>query len=409
MHNFHEFFAVFLSLPARCIAQCLVVMSVSGSVRLFFYLLPVGMLLRVSRLQVTLGRVFVALALLVLTCVGLAVLLIRDTLRFCDSTPEYHDMRTGKLEREVVLPTDAMYHVLLFRWRFFGRRHDGWLYQQTLRKLNMAYDDWDIPFEVQGQDPKTQVLDYCMRYGVQTEPWVWSKPAEEYETMNEFFARRHRPELTPERLCADAPVVAPATGVVSFFETVAQMPALLKNERFDFARCGIPRHAAYEPNAACLFYLSAADYHNFHAPFGGRVRHVAMLAGATHSAGCQPELLEHTNLLATNRRAVVVIACDGGGGGGGGGSRGSGGGGPLLCALVAIGGIAADSIRLDDTLTEGATVSRGQRLGCFARGGSAVALFFTSPVRLVAPCAAVHARGLRFKVDCGSALAEFDL
>ena len=375
-------------------------MSVSGSVRLFFYLLPVGMLIRVSRLKVTLWRAFAALALLVVSCVAMAVLLIRDTLRFCDSTPEYHDMRTGKLERELVLPTDAMYHVLLFRWRFFGSRHDGWLYQQTLRKLNMAYDDWDIPFEVQGQDPKTQVLDYCARYGVPTEPWVWSEPPAEYETMNEFFGRRHRAELAPERNLGDAPVVAPATGVVSFFETVAQMPALLKNKQFDFARCGIPRHAAYEPHAACLFYLSPADYHNFHAPFGGRVRHVATLGGATHSAGCQPELLEHTNLLATNRRAIVVIACGDGGGGGGEG------GGALLCALVAIGGVAADSIRLDEALTEGATVARGQRLGCFARGGSAVALFFSSPVRLVAPCAAVHARGLRFKVDCGTALAE---
>ena len=376
-------------------------MSVSGSVRLFFYLLPVGMLIRVSRLKVTLWRAFALLALLVVSCVAMAVLLIRDTLRFCDSTPEYHDMRTGKLERELVLPTDAMYHVLLFRWRFFGSRHDGWLYQQTLRKLNMAYDDWDIPFEVQGQDPKTQVLDYCARYGVPTEPWVWSEPPAEYETMNEFFGRRHRAELAPERNLGDAPVVAPATGVVSFFETVAQMPALLKNKQFDFARCGIPRHAAYEPHAACLFYLSPADYHNFHAPFGGRVRHVATLGGATHSAGCQPELLEHTNLLATNRRAIVVIACGDGGGGGGGE-----GGGALLCALVAIGGVAADSIRLDEALTEGATVARGQRLGCFARGGSAVALFFSSPVRLVAPCAAVHARGLRFKVDCGTALAE---
>ena len=45
-------------------------MSVTGSVRLFFYMLPVGMLIRVSRLKVTLWRAFAALALLVVSCVA---------------------------------------------------------------------------------------------------------------------------------------------------------------------------------------------------------------------------------------------------------------------------------------------------------------------------------------------------
>jgi hypothetical protein len=67
--------------------------------------------------------------------------------------------------------------VLLFQWRIFGT---GWLQQALLRQLNRGYDDWDADFESLGRDAATCVKEYCEKYGVQQQPWIWSKQAAQY-------------------------------------------------------------------------------------------------------------------------------------------------------------------------------------------------------------------------------------
>ena len=78
----------------------------------------------------------------------------------------------------------------------------------------------------------------------------------------------------------------------------------------------------------------------------------------------------------------------------------------MLCALLAIGGVTADSIRLDEALTEGATVERGSLLGSFARGGSSIGMFLSFDTALVDECAALQAKGIDFKIDAGASLAS---
>ena len=72
-----------------------------------------------------------------------------------------------------------------------------------------------------------------------------------------------------------------------------------------------------------------------------------------------------------------------------------------------VGSLDADSVRLEPGVEAGVEVARGQRLGCFAGGGSAAALcFFDRPVALVEACAAVHGIGMAFHLDCGASLAQ---
>eukprot|EP00966_Prymnesium_polylepis_P327919 7383743-Prymnesium_polylepis.2 len=169
------------------------------------------------------------------------------------------------------------------------------------------------------------------------------------------------------------------------------MPRLVKNDRFTIADCGLPDTDAYEAHPCLILYLAPVDYHCYHAPIGGTISCLRTLGVETHSASVKPYIYEHINILAVNRRALLVIeSAD-----------------PLLrCAMVVIGGVTVDSIRLEPMLREGCTVERGQLLGCFARGGSSVALFFDRHVALADECRAFTEKGIDFKLDCGASLAN---
>ena len=108
----------------------------------------------------------------------------------------------------------------------------------------------------------------------------------------------------------------------------------------------------------------------------------------------KPYIFRHVNILTRNRRAVVVVEADDG----------------LFVGLVIVGGVTVDSIRLEPQLKPGAMLRRGQKIGAFARGGSAIAMFFSRKVQLVEECAQ-YARGqagMAFKLECGQSLCGRD-
>ena len=303
---------------------------------------------------------------------------------------------------------DAILHVLLFRWQILGVQSKA--FGNVLRAINRNYDAWDLPFAARGLDPATEVLAYCTRYGIphpsntadadasdEDPAWPWSKPPSAYNTMNEFFARVHAPgrlmamsspgarRRRRRRRVGD--VLAPATAVVTVFPSVAAMPRLVKNHSFSIEGV-VPEHARYVAHPCCLHYLSPADYHCFHFPCGGRIVTLDTQCGpdAPHSVTVKPYVFAYINILRRNRRAVVVVERDDG----------------LRCAMVVIGGVTVDSIRLEAGLRTGATVVRGQKCGAFARGGSSVALFFSRPVALARPARTLlaHRPGCGFKLAC---------
>jgi phosphatidylserine decarboxylase len=97
------------------------------------------------------------------------------------------------------------------------------------------------------------------------------------------------------------------------------------------------------------------------------------------------------NILTRNRRAVIEIRTPSN----------------SHVAMIVVGGVTVDSIRLEQHLRVGSEVKRGDMAGAFARGGSSVALLFQHPPLLNKAAAATVARGLDFKLDVCDDLAEF--
>ena len=180
----------------------------------------------------------------------------------------------------------------------------------------------------------------------------------------------------------DGDIVSPCTAVITVFENVSEMPKKLKNDKFTIKSSGIPDYEQYEPHPCFVHYLSPADYHCFHAPVGGKIAALVTQTDGPYSVTVKPYVFKHINILERNRRVVVVIERDDG----------------FRVAMVIIGGITVDSIRLESGLTEGARIAKGAKIGAFARGGSSIAMFFSRPVSLEEKLNDVHTKGFGFKV-----------
>ena len=296
------------------------------------------------------------------------------------------------LEQEVRPIQDAVIHVLLFRWQIFGINSK--LFGRILTAMNAGYDCWDIPFEERGKQAEIEVLRYCRRYGIPETPWPWAKRAEDFETMNEWFTRSYRDGFLPDvpKHLRDKIVVAPATAVVTAFPSVKAMPLIVKNDTFSIQGV-VPKPHLYEAHPCTLHYLSPADYHCYHAPMSGKIVTLDLRVDddIPNSVTVKKYVFRYINILKRNRRVVIVIERPDG----------------FRCAMVIIGGITVDSIRLEEGIEEGETIHVGQKVGAFARGGSSIALFFSKPVAFCYPAyGRLAGSGFDCKLACNTVLCN---
>lgn len=310
--------------------------------------------------------------------------------------PLFKDLTSDeeKVDQEVRPFSDAFLHTLLFRWKILGT--NSRIICNLLESLNKGYDTWDTPFSELKQDPQTQIDAYCSRYGItlhSEDPagWEWSKNPAEYTTLNEFFTRKFKPTKVPATAPASAAaVVAPATAVVTFFPSVSSMPRTLKNDSFSIENIGLPEPSLYNANPCTVHYLSPADYHCYHTPVEGEIVTCTLRLDGPYSMTVKPYVFGSINILERNRTAVVEILHQTG----------------LRIAMVIIGGITVDSIRLSEGIHVGATVKRGQMLGAFARGGSSIAMFYSRPVALLPRLEEIRRSGMECKLKVGAGLVQ---
>ena len=155
-----------------------------------------------------------------------------------------------------------------------------------------------------------------------------------------------------------ADIITPACATITMFRNINEIGCAIKGEKHNSMNCGLPNINEFEKNQCLYFYLSPSDYHCFHSPVDGIIESIVDYTNLPiYSGSVKPYLLKNgPNPIVYNRRYIVTIR-----------------NGDFKLALIIIGGLLVDSIRIDnENIKEGRRIKKGQYIGAFALGGSAI-------------------------------------
>lgn len=206
---------------------------------------------------------------------------------------------------------------------------------------------------------RARIRPFVEKYGVDLR--IAEKRVEEFRSFNDFFQRRLRAGTRPVEEDASA-VVFPADGRhLGFAEIGKETGVFMKGQRWDVARLlrGLPDlQARFRGGSLVLSRLCPVDYHHVHFSLGGILRRRHWIGGRLFSVNPMA-LRRNLGYLWENKRVVLELES------------------PLFGRVLQmpVGATNVGSIQLVQCDT-GDTVAKGDRLGAFAFGGSAVVTMF---------------------------------
>jgi phosphatidylserine decarboxylase len=227
---------------------------------------------------------------------------------------------------------------------------------------------------------------YCRIYNVDLGDYAQS----EWHSFDAFFTRslRENARSFPKEACA----VAPADGSLDSKGRIGEGSTFtVKGRPYRVEELLGPGPHPFAGGAGCVVYLSPRDYHRVHAPLAGRVTRVRSMPGdyfPVNSIG-----MRHVpNLFVRNRRVAIHLATE------------YGAMAVIMVAAMVVGRITVTGIDAwdvpfgDHDLNR--TVARGEELGIFHLGSTAVVLFEDAGFRdFLAP---------EGPIRLGAALAQLD-
>ncbi len=205
---------------------------------------------------------------------------------------------------------------------------------------------------------------YCAAFSVDLSE---AKDKGPYPSFDAFFTRSLREGTRP---ISSAPVVSPADGVLSVLGCVDTGHIAVKRQAYDVAELlGSGTDATrYEGGSFCVVYLSPRDYHRVHAPVDGTVSLVRGIAGDLYPVNAIGEryvdglfvrnnrVLVYIDTPALGRVAVVLV-------------------GATIVGRISVSMIPEPAVPPGDTVLPAYPVRRGEELGMFHLGSTAVVLF----------------------------------
>ena len=267
---------------------------------------------------------------------------------------------------------EAVFATILFDLALFGTNNI--FINGIISLFTSIQNSWDTPYKSK-QEAKRSILEFCKRLGIQTSPWIWDKPIEDYASLNDFFSRTYA-SFPP--IAISARLVSPACcKLLSYNDDSTMKNILIKGCDYDISKIGLPSNDIdkYKSNRVLLGYLSPKDYHRVHSPISGRVIHCQMEGVDALSASVK-FFNGKFNLLNENKRLVVVIEEEEYNN-----DNTNDDSEPLRVGLVIIGGVGVNTI-VHHQLT-GRSIVKGDEIGMFRAGGSAIALFTTKPLNYI--------------------------
>jgi phosphatidylserine decarboxylase len=214
---------------------------------------------------------------------------------------------------------------------------------------------------------KAVVKVYCRAYGVALDE---CRKASGFESFDAFFTRALRDGARP---MPDDPniVVSPADGRVDSIGPIDGRTFRVKGRpyRLEELLGDDAESRRYDGGAGCVVYLSPRDYHRVHAPVAGTIASVRSMPGDYYPVNAIGVRHVH-NLFVRNRR--VAIAID---------TPNLGRVAVVMVAAMVVGRITVTGIDDRDvslghhTLDPPVKVERGDEIGIFRLGSTAVVLF----------------------------------
>ncbi|WP_083097794.1 archaetidylserine decarboxylase [Pseudophaeobacter leonis] len=213
------------------------------------------------------------------------------------------------------------------------------------------------------------------------------RPAQDYRSFNDFFARHLKPEARPYR-DDPAEIVAPADGRVLVFPKLAEDVFVpVKGHPMSITSMLPGLSERFLGGALAIVRLCPADYHRYHFPADGTIQQCQEIAGALHSVnpialGAGPDV------FGENKRCNTLIKSNKIG---------------TYC-FSEVGAFGVGSII--NTKTTGA-VKKMEEKGYFKFGGSTVVVVFEpGQVEFSADLVTNSARGCETLVRVGQPLAK---
>lgn len=233
---------------------------------------------------------------------------------------------------------------------------------------------------------KAKVAPFIAQYGLDVAEFA--DAPESYQTFNEFFYRKLKPEARP---IADSAAVFPADGRHLGFQNASQIGGVfVKGQRWDLPRLldDAALAAKYAEGSLVLSRLCPVDYHRFHFPAAGTPGEVKTIGGPLFSVS-PIALRRRLAYMWENKRTLTKLETPDMG----------------TVLLLEIGATCVGSIL--QTFTPGQAVAKGAEKGYFAFGGSStITIFEPGAVKLAADLLECSARQVELYAKVGTAMAE---
>lgn len=262
---------------------------------------------------------------------------------------KYLNRYSGEIE------TEAIYGEAYLRWTYESSLGKIALWVLLRRAFFSVWYGWRMSRAVS----RNRVAPFIKNFSLDT--GEFEAEADSYETFNDFFYRRLKPEARP--LVGDERSVAFAADGRHFaIRNIDETQTIYaKGQRFSVEGLlgdqGLAR--AFAGGCAIISRLCPVDYHRFHSPVSGRIVSQQLIGGDLYSVN-PIALSQKIDYLWRNKRILTIIDTEKFG----------------RVAYVAIGATCVGSIRM--TAQAETSIEKGDELGFFEFGGSCVITVYES-------------------------------
>lgn len=246
----------------------------------------------------------------------------------------------------------------------YGEAYLRWTYETTLGKialwilLRRAFFSAWYGWRMSSAKSRSRIEPFIESYGLDENDFLESTEA--YQSFNDFFYRKLKPEARPLIGDTTNAIAFPADGRHFGMQDISKVKTIYaKGQSFSVSGLlGDPDLAkAFESGSVIVSRLCPVDYHRYHSPVSGKIIQQQVIGGHLYSVS-PIALSQQIDYLWRNTRVLTLLDC---------GDLGH-------VAFVAIGATCVGSIKM--TAQEGDVVSRGDELGFFEFGGSCVISVF---------------------------------